>query len=208
MRGPQDEGRMPGPYRLRHVLRTIDHSGMRVPLHPKAISRVLGAAWLLRERRLGWWLGLVWRGISTGLLPLLLGTLALCGMVAALLVYERGAGFYMLTLTPVAMPLLAASATLLLAAGVAYRRMVAAATDLALRASRCPSCDYQLEAVADKVPDTAGDMPREEIERLVTCPECGTRWRTGRVGSSEPERPRVVVVPDGFERQAGGEASK
>jgi len=176
---------------------------MRVPLHPKALSRVIGAAWLLRHRRLGWWLGLLWRGISTGLLPLLLGTLALCGVVAALLVYERGAGFYMLTLTPVAMPLLAASATLLLALGVAYRRTVAAATDLALRASRCPSCDYQLEAVADKLSGSAEDVTREEIERLVTCPECGTRWRTGRVGSAEPERPRVVVVPDGFNRESG-----
>lgn len=52
------------------------------------------------------------------------------------------------------------------------------------------------------LPVPAGDQTQGEAERLVTCPECGTRWRTGRVGSAEPERPRVVVVPDGFDRQS------
>lgn len=196
--GSGSVGPVSWPYRLLHVLRTIDHSGMRVRLHLRAVSRVVGAVWRLRRRRLGWWLGLLWRGVTSGLLPLLVGTVALCGMVAALLVFERGAGFYMLTLTPVAMPLLAASATLLVATGVAYRRTVAAATDLALRASRCPSCDYQLEAVADRLAADRSDEPEDDGVGLVTCPECGTRWRRGRIGSAEPERPRVVVVPDGF----------
>jgi len=140
----------------------------------------------LRHEPLSMWLKLLWAGCRSGIVPLIVGSAAMGGVTVAMLWVEGAVGMYLLTLTPIVMPLLASSVTLLIAAGVVWKKFIAAATDNALRQRKCPTCDYDLAAV--------GDGMGLDRENLLTCPECGNRWRAGRVGSTGAETPRVVTV--------------
>ena len=147
----------------------------------------------LRHEPLSMWLNLVWVGCKSGIVPLIIGSAAMGGVTVALLWVEGAVGMYLLTLTPIVMPLLGSAVTLMIAAGVVWKKFIAAATDNALRQRKCPTCDYDLVGV--------GDGMGLGIAELLTCPECGNKWRAGRVGSTGVEVPRVVKVEWGEEEE-------
>jgi hypothetical protein len=148
--------------------------------------RMFSRAVALRHEPIGWWLKLLWAGCRSGIVPLIVGTAAMCGVTIALLLVEGAVGMYLFTLTPIVMPLLASGVTLIIAAGVVWRKFIATATDNALRQRKCPTCDYDLAAVEDGMGLTSTE--------LLTCPECGNQWRAGRVGSTGPEAVKVVTI--------------
>lgn len=140
----------------------------------------------LRNEPFGMWISLLWAGCKSGIIPLIIGSAAMGGVTVAMLYVEGAVGMYLLTLTPIVMPLLASSVTLLIAGGVVWKKFIAAATDNMLRQQKCPTCNYDLAAVENGM-GLAGS-------ELLTCPECGSQWRAARVGSTSAEVPRVVKV--------------
>lgn len=54
---------------------------------------------------------------------------------------------------------------------------------LLLKEGLCPLCSYEI-----------ADMSAA-VDNLIACPECGSRWRQGRIGDSADAVPRVVDWP-------------
>jgi len=135
--------------------------------------------------RPGWALAILWRNTKNGLVPLLIGTLALVAVTLALIYYEGAVGMYLFTITPVVMPMLAAVVTLFIAFGVAWSGYKGAMIRAALGNRHCPACDYEIGHVRPSQIDAAG---------LCRCPECGAAWRSERLGVLTREEPEVVTV--------------
>lgn len=181
------------------LLRTRDHRDIAVPLHPAAAWRLLRLAWPPSRWPPFQGTRLIISGLRSGLLPLFVGTLLLLGVTTALLYVEGAVGMYLLTISPIVTALLGAAITLMLAALVAWRRLIAAATDLSLRSRACPSCNYPLQEDAALVteqvesPQVADGPTAHELGKLA-CPECGCQWRIVRVGSVGPEPVRRITI--------------
>lgn len=166
------------------LLRCTDDREQRVTLHPRAIQR-LGVIVHPPEgwSRWRWARSLLGQWARRGTLVVFVGALMFTGVMGGLVFAEGTGGAYLLVFSPILVSMLAAVLFLMVAAGRAARSLAAQAAQASLAVRRCPSCDYDLAAAEALGPDT-----------LATCPECGSAWRSVRLGLRRMEDAQVVIV--------------
>lgn len=141
---------------------------------------------LLRRRSTGivGFARLVVRTVATGPVLALIGGVAITGVLTAVAISDRYAGFGLVLFSPIFVPLI--TAALLAGRGLLGLggRLPEAMRTAMLTRSLCPTCGYGLAGVPS---DDAG---------MVGCPECGACWERAEVGRVGKRIAEVVVIAD------------